>query len=368
MGVTDLEIATTGSGSPVMINRPPRLRIVQFPGRPVTSIEDLLAQDQPVIDDYLANQVESPFLMPLLLDVCDTNAPNPLADPANPAFHHYALVRANGLSGPEIRVTLESLGLDGRLNPPPGKDYGPVILTEHAATLGLDAVQPEVHALVARRLSDNPLSDLYNTYLADPFLVVRQPLTSEQLAQLQASYNRQFIWSGEFIRVSIDGPPNGQPALEPWTSEVTSESYLPSNSRTYYSLRPEYIDNPNPSFALAAPRLKGVDLQSGEFRHVETDVYLEGRELDLVLTRYYESRGRFSGPFGRGWDFSLNVRLLELEELILPPRPRNSAGSRSVRLPGGRARGCDSLRWGRWRAPFPSHQRSQREFGSGPGL
>ena len=46
---------------------------------------------------------------------------------------------------------------------------------------------------------------------------------------------------------------------------------------------------------------------------------LEGRELPLTLTRTYESRGRFAGPFGRGWDFSLNVRLQELEEFVLPP-------------------------------------------------
>lgn len=319
MGATDLEIATAGGGGARMINRAPRLRVVQFPTREVTAAEDLLSLEPEERESHVAAQVELPFLMPIFFDPCDTNAPNPLASPANPALHHYVLVRASGTSGATLQVSLESLNQFGRLNAAPGKDFGPVLVSDEADQLDLDTVQPAGGALTAHRLSEDPLSDLYSTYLAGPFVILRQPLSADQLNTLTGSYSRRYVWGGDNIRAALDVQPNGDPPLSGWLSRIESKEFIPNVHKVYRSLRPEFIDNPNPSFALAAPRFRGVDMQSGEFRHSEPDLLLEGRELDLALTRVYESRGRYAGLFGRGWDFNLNVRLQELSELVLPP-------------------------------------------------
>jgi RHS repeat-associated protein len=52
-----------------------------------------------------------------------------------------------------------------------------------------------------------------------------------------------------------------------------------------------------------------VSLGDGAFTYEATDHRLEGLEPRLELIRYYNSRSRFSGPLGRGWDHSLNPRL-----------------------------------------------------------
>jgi RHS repeat-associated protein len=321
-GATDLEIVSSNGSQARMINRPPRIRVVQFASRPVISAESLLQAGEEKIRDYLNQAEESPFLLPVAYDPCNTNSISSLGEKGgtpNPAVHHYALIRANGMAGPTLNVSVESLDFTGRLNTPKGKDNLAVILTSRTASLGINSVHPTVTPLKARRLSNNPISELYNTYITDSFVLIRHRLTAEQRTVLTNNLKRQGLWSGDFARLAIDPLPNGDPALAVWVSGITNSVYMPNVSRSYLSLRAEFVDSPNPSFARATPKLGGgVDMQSGEFRHPETDIYIEGREQDIVLTRVYESRSHYVGLFGRGWDFNLNARLLELREEILP--------------------------------------------------
>lgn len=312
-GASELDFVSATGGNARMILREPALKIVAAPGFAVTNIGGIIAQGETGVRAFLDAATEFSFLMPAMTMRCPTG-PSPIGDqvtPPNPRAHHYVVVRAAGINGPTINVAVESLDLAQNLTAPLGKDFPAVILTSQAAAMGLLRMMPATQALVARRLSDNPFSEHYNTYVTDPFLVVLQQLELDEKEFIaNDGRKRSVIWSGEHIRCSIDPLDISEP-LRPVGSRVANFKYLPGISRTYRALRPEFRDSPNPSFASAAPRHGGVDLQGGEFRHPQTDIFVEGSEQSLSLARVYESRSRYVGAFGRGWDFNLNLRLQE---------------------------------------------------------
>ena len=319
---TDLEFAGSLGGSAGIRFRDPYVRIMRSLSYPVTNISSVISAGTVEVRKLAGSLRESPYLVPASVVNCPTNFPSPLTNaPVPPGAHYYAVVRASGRCGAEIPVALESLSAGGELVAPLGKEFPPVLRASVAAQIALDTMQEPVEPLTARRLSDNPMSDDYNTFVTDPFVVVRAPLSqAEKVAIRNDNLRRVLIWAGDYVRCSID-PALSCADLQAYIGKVSGERYQPVVQRQYRTLRGEYLDSPNPSFPSAAPRFAGVDLQSGEYRHVQPDAFIEGREQDLVLTRVYESRSRYVGPFGRGWDFNLNARILELDD-ELPPEFR----------------------------------------------
>jgi len=84
----------------------------------------------------------------------------------------------------------------------------------------------------------------------------------------------------------------------------------------------DFVDSLNPSVQMASPRVDGVSLQSGEFNHKATDLIVEGRGLDLVVTRNYQSQTHYRGAFGRGWDSPLFRRLCDFPSALVPAETR----------------------------------------------
>ena len=300
--------------------RPPEIKAVRVFSLPVLSGSALVATNHDTKLKFVHDAVESEFLVPAPLARCDNSSSEYSTNGTpNPLFNHYPLVIANGNFGADIFVTVESLDIGLRLQTPKGADFPAIILTRNLASLGFGAQHPGSSAMHLRRLSDDPNDELFDYYVASPFVVVLEPLTSDQQKTLTNSVaERQVIWGGDYARLSFDLAPNGNAVLEQYSGTISSSQYLPGLSRSYRSFRGEYLDSPNPSFPRGVPRVAGVDMQGGEFRQNETDMFIEGRLQPLAFTRIYESRSRYVGPFGRGWDFNYNARLHELPDTDFP--------------------------------------------------
>jgi RHS repeat-associated protein len=54
-----------------------------------------------------------------------------------------------------------------------------------------------------------------------------------------------------------------------------------------------------------------VELGTGNFSLSHTDFKIASRGINVEWTRRYDSLDKFEGPFGPGWDFSYNIRLIK---------------------------------------------------------
>ncbi|MBI4229999.1 MAG: Ig-like domain-containing protein, partial [Planctomycetes bacterium] len=59
-----------------------------------------------------------------------------------------------------------------------------------------------------------------------------------------------------------------------------------------------------------------VWLHNGEFHHAMTDVSIPGVGFPFEVTRTYRSQISYEGPFGVNWDFSLDMRLLDVSSFF----------------------------------------------------
>ncbi|MCK6549504.1 Ig-like domain-containing protein [Myxococcota bacterium] len=323
LGTSGRSFAVSGStlvapGAKQIVQLAPRVSIVQVPGSAVTTADALRARSETAIREFLGGRVEEAFLLPAPLEATGGFAAA-LTDPPVPRLHHYALLEGSGASGSEVKLAIESLERDGTLLSAKGESFGAIFLSDNAASIRLEApIHPAVTSLRAKRLSDDPLSPLYDLFLSDPFVIVREPLTAAQRQSLEGgSLPRAVVHAGEQMRVSIDFSPSvdGVDALE---GKIESSSYEPGLSRTYTSLCSEYVDSPNPTFESGAPRLAGMTLPTGEYRHEATDLAVKGRSADLVMSRVYASRSAAAGVLGPGFDFNWNARICELPIGALP--------------------------------------------------
>src|SRR6185436_18014835 len=97
--------------------------------------------------------------------------PGALASPPPPQRYYYVRVDANGDAGSQIRLGIDATDNRGVRLPPRGVNNAPVILTDLPTSAGVDTHQPAVTAQVARRMSDDLSSPLYNIYLSQPLIL-----------------------------------------------------------------------------------------------------------------------------------------------------------------------------------------------------
>ncbi len=309
------------SGAARVVNRVPRISLIRVPNTPVVSIDTLASQSPADIAAFLGKSTAETFLMPAEFPLGGVSSSGgdppdlkPL-DPPDPLVHYYVRVRANGMLGDHLRISAESLDLGGYLNPPMGNDHPPVILTDNGTLLGLGGtVHPQMEAIRVVRLSNDPDSDLYNEYLSSPLLVVRKNLLPAQTAKVPAINGRKVLWSGQFLRFGLDVlASNADRDLRPYQASISDQVFFPGVSETCVGIPADYTDGPNPgSPNRPTPTIPPVDLGSGEFTAPETDYLLPGRHQDILLQRVYQSRSKYIGPFGRGWDHNLNARVYEV--------------------------------------------------------
>ena len=258
---------------------PPRIDVVQVVSQPVKDAVGVLQLDAEGIEDYVFGGVEATALLPAPLRASG-GVPSVLSDPLVPQLHYYVRIRGSGATRPAdpdrdrgARPQRTAVAGAGRVlsrrsscraKPAPWAWCRP-----------LQRVDPP---LVARRMSDDTSSDLYNFYLSDPFVVVREAVSSED----QADFASAGVLAPDdplrrMIRVSIDAQDGANGVLDDLEGKVENGAFVPGLSRTYTALCSDYVDSPNPSFESAAPRLAGVTMSSGEYRHEASDLVVAGR-------------------------------------------------------------------------------------------
>ena len=97
---------------------------------------------------------------------------------------------------------------------------------------------------------------------------------------------------------------------------------LPGPVALARSFPADYLHGPNPMPITGGARmpmsLGNVGAHNSGLSHSTVDMFLAGRRLSLEFRRTSEGQALYFGPFGRGWDFNYNQRLVECEPAFLP--------------------------------------------------
>jgi RHS repeat-associated protein len=249
--------------------------------------------------------------------------------PPSPLFHYYVLVLAPGSAGDTIDLTLESLNESGFPLRNKGIGFPPVRAMGTKGLQGIDQeprqnLDAEIHVLTAYRLTTNKTHPYYNIYLSKPFALVYEPMTLAELSQAKSNPNREIIWSGHFLRAYLDPGIPAASVLADFRGSVDSaeQVVLPGPSVMLRSFPADYILGPNPGWPLGWAYIPGsfksVPAHNGEIRIETQDIALPSPRMPIQFKRSSGSQDFFDGPFGRGWDFNYNQRLVQLESKVGP--------------------------------------------------
>ncbi len=182
-------------------------------------------------------------------------APPPVPSAPSPFDHHYVLVRAPGGAGATLPLLLASVDPTGRLPAPGDGSVLPALLGAAAGPAGDPPVFPV--SLPAHRLSGDPGSPLYNTYLAGPF-TLHAALSADQARALTAQLPRAFLKANR--RVVVGLPPAGGAAsfLDPFRSQAGPAGLVPGTSVVAPT---DYRRNP----LVFVPGVMASELNDGSF-------------------------------------------------------------------------------------------------------
>lgn len=248
--------------------------------------------------------------------------------PPSPTSHYYVLVKAPGSAGSSIDLALESLSWAGvplrkrGFLFPPAHALSTAALSAMGQTPG--AADAEVSSCRAYRLSDNPASAYYNVYLSRPIALVYEEMAKSDLANLDSALSRKVLWSGDYLRASLDPGMATNTVLNRFASTVNTSTRLidPGAMAMAFTFPADYLQGPNPhpvtSGANVPDALGMLGAHNGELINQTADLVLPGRRLPLEFRRTFAGQGLYEGPFGRGWDFNFNQRVIECREQVFP--------------------------------------------------
>ncbi|HYG23695.1 MAG TPA: Ig-like domain-containing protein [Verrucomicrobiae bacterium] len=281
------------------------------------NLQSVLAGFAPAADLWLSRYRGEPGVVPSTLS------------PALGVTHYYVVVHAPGSAGETIDLALESLNWAGQPLRKQGFLFPPVNAFSTLALTQLEqtplADEAPVRASKAWRLSSNPASPFYNVYLSRPFALVSEEMSKAEIATLQDEIDRDILWSGAYLRASIDPSLKDNPVLGRFVGKISAEDnvHYPGVEVLAYAYPADYIQSPNPGPLIGAVTLTdalgSIAAHSGELRNETTDMALPGRRLPIEFRRFIGGQGVYDGPFGRGWDFNYNQRVVELSSRGLAP-------------------------------------------------
>ncbi len=240
--------------------------------------------------------------------------------PPQRAAQYQVLVQAPGSAGATLPLLLETLNPAGHPVADKGRGFPPVraLAPDTLALIGgaPDCTAP-IHSLIAHRVSDNPASSLYNTYLSVPFVLLYESLRVEELAALRSAPEpREAFWSGSAVRVGIDHALSAGNILLPYAAGLEGRSLRAGVTTIARSFAADYLMGPDPppvtDGAIIPGTFGAVSAHNGEFRLEATDLVLPAPRLPIRFERVCGAQDLYDGPFGRGWDFFYNQRLIEL--------------------------------------------------------
>ena len=275
-----------------------------------TNLQSLLGAFTPVNDLWLSRYRGEPGIVPSTIS------------PPLGVTHYYVLVHAPGSAGATIDLALESLNWSGQPLRKQGFLFPPVNAFSSSALAALEqtpsAEEAPVRSSKAWRLSSNPGSPFYNLYLSRPFALVGEEMSKDELAAVQSELDRDILWSGAYVRASFDPSLKDNPVLGKFVGKISPEDsvHYPGAEALAYSYPADYIQSPNPGPIIGGVTLTdalgAIGAHNGELRAETADMALPGRRLPIEFRRFNGAQGIYDGPFGRGWDFNFNQRIVEL--------------------------------------------------------
>ncbi len=321
-----------GAGGTV-VQAAPQMRFVSFPNiTPFTVVDatTLSGMSQAAVDQLIAGMlVASGALAPARFQVeTDLNIPSAL-EPPNPALHYHVLLTTPGGAGPAIELGLESLNPAGFPLSNPGHSFPPV-RAESATTQTLIGQTPRpncgapITSLWAYRMSKDTNSPYYNSYLSQPFALITEVASLDDLARLTTEVPRQILLSGNSLRAFIEPDEITNLVVGPFAAQIDSARQVvyPIASVSAFSVNQGYLlgDNPPPPGASTPMEdtFGVIQAHSGEVRSREVDVMLPSPHMQITIVRTIGNQDNYEGPFGVGWDFNYNQRLTLLDPLTFP--------------------------------------------------
>ena len=255
--------------------------------------------------------------------------PSDLEPTPNPALHYHVLVATPGGAGSTIELGLESLNFAGFPLSNPGHSFAPV-RAESVSTQQAIGQTPRpncgapISPVMAYRVSDDPTSAYYNFYLSQPFALITEAASLDDLTRLTTEVNRQILFSGAELRAFIEPEQSTNPVVGPFAAQIDTSRQLvyPIASVSALTVNRSYIlgDNPPPAGG-AAPMedtYGTIQAHSGELRAPDIDMVLPSPHMQIAIVRVIGNQDNYEGPFGVGWDFNYNQRLTVLDPLTFP--------------------------------------------------
>jgi RHS repeat-associated protein len=319
--------AISSGGKNTFVQTAPSIQVIGFATNAPFNVQAQVDTAEPELIEKLQKHHQVGSLFPARYRGETAIVTSAISPPVADA-HYFVIVRAPGSAGATINLALESLNWTGvplrkrGFLFPPVHALAPETLTDIDQVPGAD--DAPVRASVAYRLSSNPASDLYNVYLSRPFVLANEEMSKAELAAIQNEVDRDVIWAGDYLRISIDPSLKDNQVVGAFASrvEANTRQILPGVELVVPSFRGEFIQSPNPGPMFGGVRiaaaLNAVNAHSGELVMSATDMTLPGRRLPIEFTRTSASQALFDGPFGRGWDFNFNQRIVELNERLVP--------------------------------------------------
>lgn len=316
-----LHVSARVDGRAILAQTAPRLEFVAFPGQTPFVPANLAQQPDDTVAALLAGRVVPEFLPPAAKETVPGVITSGLTPPS-PTRHFYVLIEAPGGAGPALDLALESLNAAGVPLRKRGLLFPPVHALTATTLTGLGQTPGEGDAPVrpcrAWRLSNDPNSPHYNLYLSRPIALVADEFSVAELTALNAALEREVLWSGHALRAALDPVLRTNPVIGAFaaTVDAVTGTLLPGVEATVPSFPADYLPSPNPGpVAGGAPvpfLFNALNPHNSELKHDATDIVLPGRRLPLEFRRHYAGQGLFDGPFGRGWDFNFNQRVVEV--------------------------------------------------------
>ena len=282
-----------------------------------TSLRAVLDGMSPVTDLWLSRYRGEPGVVPSTIS------------PALGVTHYYVLAHVPGSAGATIELSLESLNWAGQPLRKMGFLFPPVHTFSASALQDLDQSplgdDAPVRSSKAWRLSHDPGSPYYNLYLSRPFALISESISKDELNAVKTEVDRDLLWSGAYLRASFDPSMAENGVLRPFVGKVSPEDlvHYPGVEVLANSYPGDYIQSPNPGPLIGAVTLTdalgAMGAHNGELRNETADMVLPGRRLPIEFRRVMASQGLYDGPFGRGWDFNYNQRVVELSNRGLAP-------------------------------------------------
>lgn len=211
-GVTSFGVIPGGTsvaslrGVNVVAQTAPVIRLVQ------ATTNSLSAFDEPDLTNRLAELRSLADVEFLPVARHGTNISDLL--PANPARHFHLWVEAPGGAGRELEVTALSLDAAGFV----------VVRTNGAAPPAV------LRAVPLRRLTSDPRSPAFNTFLSRPLALLAEDLPLTEANAVQAALRRHVLFAGTRLRVGFSEELFSNPALSDFAGAGRITVAVPTNT------------------------------------------------------------------------------------------------------------------------------------------